>query len=279
LKCLAIALLTVLLTGGTSAPAPVLLRYRYEPGQVLRHAAEISQRLRIQNARGSLGNLGLRSNYALELEQTVKSVGPGPAFEIQVSPKSVRVELQGPLAHSAATIAEKLRQTGFTIRIDDRGRIRSLAETQTDSESRRKLVGPLADALRQLTPTLPEGPQRPGGTWREASRLPIELPSGDKIDAVLTVDYFLRGYSLVQGRACAHLEMRLHVGVAGTLGQGAALVTATGQGFGQGAAYLDLERGHLVQTGLVLTTESRFQGSAVDVQQTSELEMRMALRP
>jgi hypothetical protein len=278
-KHLAVGLCAVFLLGGSAAPPPVLLRYRYEAGQTLSHAGEISQRLRLQDGRGSLGHLALESRYTLEMEQKVTSLGPGPTFDLQATPKSVQVEIQGPLARAATSIAEKLRQTGFALRIDDRGRILSLAEIRTERESPRKLVGPLLDALRHLTLSLPERPQRPGGTWREVRRLPIDLPSGDQIDAVLTVDYFLRGYILVQRRAAADLGIRLHVGIAGTLGQGPTLVKATGEGAGQGHAHLDLARGHLLAMGLVLSTESRFQGLAVDIRQESALEMRWALRP
>jgi hypothetical protein len=256
---------------------PVVLRYQFQAGQALRYRTELTQRLRLQNPKGQLGNLDVTSGYVIEMAQKVTAVGPGPEFEIAASPQKVEVKLDGPMAKSAPQIAEMLRKVGFTLKLDSRGQVKNLSESAETPEQLKKLVATLKGALGQLMPMLPEEPQAPGGRWRQQLKVPVELPSGDKIDALLTVDYLLRGYAQVRGHSCADVGMRLHIGIAGALGQSATRVEVTGVGTGQGFAFFDLERGLLVETGVALATESRFKSDAVQLSQASDTQMRMIL--
>lgn len=257
--------------------APVVLRYQYRPGQVLEYRTAFEQHLRLRNPKGQLGNLDLQSAYLLDLTQKVNARTPAGDFEVEASPKNVQIRLDGPMARSAAQIAQMLEKVGFTLKLDAQGRVKVLEERPATPEALRKVVAALKSSLGQLLPMLPEGPQRPGSHWRQQTKLPIELPTGDRLDAQLTVDYLLRGYAVVQGRPCADIGMRLHVGIGGAMGQSQARVAVKGEGAGQGHAYLDLERGVLVATGVALATKSRFQGREVELHQSSEVQMRMVL--
>lgn len=259
--------------------APILLRYRFAPGQTLRYRAELRQSLRIHNARGQLGNLDLKTEYALDLAQRVVGIGPGPSYEIEATTEGASVKLEGPMAKSSEQIAETLRKVGFTLTLDAQGRVTSLAERKGTPAALKKLTAGLKNALATLLPMLPDAPQRPGGAWRQELRLPIDLPTGAKLDARLTVDYQLRGYANVARRPCADLGMRLYVGIAGALGQASNRVMVTGQGGGQGYAYLDLEQGVIVATGVTLWMASHYRSQAVEVRQESETRSAMLLKP
>jgi hypothetical protein len=258
------------------APPNILLRYQFQSGEELHYRTEYGQRLRLHNPKGQLGNLDLKSSYALDLFQKV--LRGGPVAEIEATPRSVEVKIEGPMAKSAEQIQDMLRKVGFKIEIDARGRVRSLQEASGTPEALKKVVGALKSALRQMMPMLPEGPQRPGSHWRQQVPLPIDFPTGDKLQAMLTVDYVLRGFAQVQGRSCADIGMRLHVGLGGAMGQATGRVAVSGEGAGQGFAFLDLERGRIVQSGVTLYTRSQFHSAAVQIHQSSEVDVRMALR-
>ena len=257
---------------------PVVLRYGFKQGAPLKYRTEVTQHLVVKNTKGALGNLDVTSTYALDLVQKVTAIAPGHEYDLSVSPENVQIKLDGPMSKSATQIAEMLRKVAYVMKVDWRGQVKSLQESEGTPDAAKKMVASLKTALGQLMPMLPEGPQLPGGRWRQEMALPVDLPTGDKLQSKLTVDYVLRGWAVVDGRTCADVRMRLHLGLAGAMGQGPARVSVIGEGGGQGYAYIDLREGTLVGTGVKLVTHSVFKSDTIDVQQSSDLSMRTTLR-
>src|SRR5207249_4041726 len=129
---------------------------------------------------GQLGNLDLKSEYTLDLVEKV-AAGNAGAVEIEAKPENVEVKLEGPMARSAAQIRDMLGKVGFRIQLDDQGRVKSMAESAGTPEPLKKVVAGLKSALGQVMPMLPDGPQWPGSHWRQQLPLPIDLPTGDKL--------------------------------------------------------------------------------------------------
>jgi hypothetical protein len=283
LRLVAAALGTALcLAPNVSAAAgpetPVVLRYGFRQGPPLKYRTEVTQRLVVRNSRGKLGNLDVKSTYTMDLAQKVQAVLPNHEYELHTTPESVKVDLDGPMAKSSSQIADVLRKVALTMKVDWRGRVSSLAEAQGTPDAAKKMVATLKNALAQLLPMLPDGPQAPGSRWRQEITLPVDLPTGDKLQSKLTVDYVLAGYTLVDGRTCADVRMRLHMGLAGAMGNAAGRVSVTGEGGGRGFAFIDPKEGLLVASALRLTTRSTFQSATIEVQQTSDVTSRTTLR-
>lgn len=266
------------LLGAAGADTPIVLRYQFRQGPPAKYHTEVTQHLVVANAKGQLGNLDVTSSYALELAQKVTAIGANHEYELTSTPESVVLKLEGPMAKSAAQISEMLRKVGFVMKVDWQGRVKELTETEGTPDAAKKMTAALKTALGQLLPMLPEGPQAPGSRWRQELPLTVDLPTGDKLLSRLTVDYVWRGYALVDGRTCADLRMTLHLGLAGSMGQGKTKVAITGEGAGQGYAYLDLKEGQLVGTGLSLLTRSNFKSDTVELNQTTDATMRMSLK-
>lgn len=278
-----LALLSVTLAPWTALAAsvpetPVVLRYGFRQGPPTKFRTEVTQHLVVKNSKGALGNLDVTSGYVLDLVQKVTAIAAGHEYELAVTPENVEIKLAGPMAKSATQMAEMLRKVGYTMKVDWRGQVKSLQETEGTPDAAKKMVAMLKTSLGQFLPMLPEAPQRPGGRWRQEMSLPVDLPTGDKLQSKLTVDYLLRGWVIVEGRTCADVRMRLHLGLAGAMGQGPARVSVTGEGGGQGYAFIDLREGTLVGTGVKLVTRSTFKSDTIDVQQSSDMSMRTTLR-
>lgn len=272
----ALALLALPLAG--AADAPVLLRYQLRSGQSLVYRTDYRQHLRLVKPKGKLGNLDVRTDYDMDIGQKVVGLEPGPEYTIEARPQRVKIKVAGPMSRSASKLTDLLRRITLRVKMDARGRVRELSERGKAPKSLQRMVGSLKNTLGRLLPLLPETPQRVGDTWRSQVKLPVPLPTGDKLEAVLTTDYQLRGFARVDGHTCAVLGMRLHLGMGGLMGHAKSRVSVTGRGSGHGVAYFDLARGLLISTGIAVSSESRFRSATVHLDQFSDIQMWTTLK-